>query len=327
MILVTGGAGYIGSHFVHSYLKQYPDEQLVVIDNLSEGHHESLPKSDRVVFYNEDVGNSERLGKILTDHSVKAVVHFASSCYVGESQKDPPKYFHNNAINGLLLFETMERAGVKRFVLSSTCATYGIPTKLPIDETHFQNPINVYGLTKLMLEKALAAYSANRGWSYVSLRYFNAAGASDDATIGESHDPETHIIPLALQTAMGKREAVEIYGDDYETEDGTCIRDYIHVNDLSEAHWQALELTKTAGFSDAINLGTTHGASVREIIDVCERVSGRKIKTIMAPRRSGDPPRLVADNRKAARVLGWQPRYDLEAIIRTAWNWEQHRRF
>lgn len=327
MIMVTGGAGYIGSHFVHSYLKNFPDDKVVVVDNLSEGHEQALPKSDRVIFYRQDVGNVAEITKILTANSVEAVVHFAASCYVGESQKNPPKYFRNNAINGLSLFEAMEQCGVRRFVLSSTCATYGNPKTIPMDESHPQEPINVYGLTKLMLERALAAYSENRGWSYIALRYFNAAGASDDASIGESHDPETHIIPLALQTAIGKRDRVEVYGNDYDTPDGTCIRDYIHVNDLAEAHLQALDLTKTGSIGDAINLGTTHGASVKEIIELCRKISGKQIPANIVARRSGDPPRLVADNRKAARVLNWRPKYDLEAIIRTAWNWEQNRKF
>lgn len=327
MILVTGGAGYIGSHFVRTYLSRNPGHEVVIVDNLSEGHKESLPDTKRVRFYQADVGDTQAIKQIVSDNNVEAVVHFASSCYVGESQQNPPKYFHNNAINGLKLLEALHQCQVRRFVFSSTCAIYGTPKSTPIDETHAPSPINVYGLTKQMLEMALAVYAEKCGWSYLALRYFNAAGADDSGEIGESHDPETHIIPLALQAACGRRPLLEIYGDDYDTADGTCIRDYIHVNDLAVAHCQALDLISSRQTADVINLGTTTGASVKEIVDMCAKVTGGEIPIQIKPRRDGDPPCLVANNNKAKAVLGWQPGYDLRRIVETAWNWEQKRRY
>jgi len=327
MILVTGGAGYIGSHFVKTYLERHAGGQVLVVDNLSEGHKEALPDSDRVRFFQASVGDRHAMKDILSNHQVDAAVHFASSCYVGESQQNPPKYFQNNVVSGLNLLQTLHEANVNKFVFSSTCAVYGNPKYLPIDEQHPQEPINVYGLTKHMLEKALATYAELCGWSYVALRYFNAAGADDSGTMGESHDPETHIIPLALQTALGRRAQLEIYGDDYDTSDGTCIRDYIHVNDLAVAHCQALDRIMSGACADVINLGTTTGASVKEVVEQCRALTGREIKVKMSLRRDGDPPKLVANNDKAKAVLGWNPQYDLERTIRTAWNWEQNRRY
>jgi UDP-glucose 4-epimerase len=327
MILVTGGAGYIGSHFVETYLAQSQSNQIVVIDDLSEGHAEALSADSRVHFFAENVGNLTAVKAILSRFPIEACVHFASSCYVGESQKNPPKYFHNNVVNGLNLMRALHESNITKFVLSSTCAVYGNPKHLPIDETHDQEPINVYGLTKYMLEKALAAYAQQCGWSYVALRYFNAAGADQSGKLGESHSPETHIIPLALQTALGNRHELEIYGDDYDTPDGTCIRDYIHITDLAVAHSLALELINAGGRSEAINLGTTTGASVKEIVDLCRSVSGKEIPVKISPRRDGDPPKLVANNDKAKAVLGWTPKFELEEIVRTAWLWEQNRRY
>jgi UDP-glucose 4-epimerase len=223
----------------------------------------------------------------------------------------------------------MERNGVRKIVFSSTCASYGVPEYVPIDEKHPQRPVNVYGNTKLIVEKILHSLAETRGWSFVALRYFNAAGAADDGSLGESHDPETHLIPLILKVASGELPHVNINGDDYETPDGTCVRDYIHVTDLARAHCQALDLlrTKPAGTRECINLGTEHGASVKEVISVCEAITGKKIRTVVAPRRSGDPAKLVANAAVAEKVLGWKPQYDLKSILETAWRWEQNRRY
>jgi UDP-glucose 4-epimerase len=321
MILVTGGAGYVGSHFVKTYLERHPDVSLVVVDNLSEGHRKALDFSDRIHFFQEDIGDADAMGRLFKWFPIEAVVHFAANAYVGESQVNPGKYFHNNVANSISLFRAMDDAGVKRLVFSSTCATYGVPQQVPIYESHPQNPINVYGLTKLMMEMTMRAYAETRGWSFVALRYFNAAGADPGGTIGEHHEPETHLIPLVLQ-------AIEVYGTDYDTPDGTCIRDYIHVNDLATAHIQALNLmVGEKQVAEAINLGTTHGASVTEVIDVCRKVTGQDIPVQHGPRRPGDPPVLVANADKAKARLGWQPKSDLRHIIETAWQWEQNRRF
>jgi UDP-glucose 4-epimerase len=327
MILVTGGAGYIGSHFVKYYLSQPNASEVVVVDNLSEGYREALSFSNAIHFHQENIGNPEGMKAIFKTYPVEAVVHFAASCYVGESQHDPAKYFENNVVNSLRLFQAMEESGVRQIVFSSTCATYGNPITVPIDEKHPQNPINIYGLTKLMIEQALRGYSETKGWSFTALRYFNAAGADVEGLIGEHHDPETHLIPLILQAALGKRPAIQVFGNDYDTPDGTCIRDYIHVNDLASAHWKALERLKQQVGGEAINLGTTHGYSVLEVIDVCKQVTGLNIQIDMSPRRDGDPPKLVANADKAHGLLGWTPDYTLQSIIETAWNWEQNRRY
>lgn len=244
MILVTGGAGYVGSHFVRRYCALNPKAQAIVVDNLSEGHEEALSGLSSVVFIKEDIGNYEAMRQLFAKYAIDCVVHFAANAYIGESQRDPNKYFHNNVVNTLNLFRVMEESNVRKIVFSSTCATYGNPQYLPIDENHPQEPINIYGLTKMIVEKVLAGYADTCAWSYISLRYFNACGADESGLIGENHDPETHIIPLALMAAAGTLEAVEIYGDDYDTPDGTCIRDYIHVTDLADAHLQAMELLK-----------------------------------------------------------------------------------
>ncbi len=323
MLLVTGGAGYIGSHFVKTYLDTHPQAQVVVVDDLSEGHREALAFSDRIRFIQEDIGNVEGMIQVLQSQGIEAIVHFAASCYVGESQTNPTKYFQNNVVKTLNLFKAMDQAGVKRIVFSSTCATYGNPVRMPLDETHPQNPINIYGLTKLMIEQALRGYCETLGWSAFALRYFNAAGADESGLIGELHDPETHLIPLVLRAAQGKSKAIDIYGEDYDTPDGTCIRDYIHVTDLAHAHIKALEKLQASTGFDAINLGTTHGASVKEIIAICGEVTGKPIPVNVAGRRPGDPPRLVANADKALNVLGWKTQFDLRTIIRTAWAWEE----
>ena len=327
MILVTGGAGYIGSHFIRTYLSRYPNADIVVVDNFVEGHKEALDASSRIVLYSNDIGDVEAMRNIFSQHPITAVVHFAAFCYVGESQQQPAKYFQNNVVNALSLLKVMQEQGIKKFVFSSTCATYGNPKSLPIDESHVQEPINVYGTTKLIIEQALRSYGQSSGWSFVALRYFNAAGADDGGQIGESHEPETHLVPLVLQAALGRREYVEVFGEDYETPDGTCIRDYIHVNDLAVAHCQALEHVQSRQVQHAINLGTTHGASVKEVIAMCQEVTRCDIPIKSSARRSGDPPILVANNDKARQVLGWSPEYNLRRIIETAWTWEQDRRF
>ncbi len=325
MLLVTGGAGYIGSHFIKTYLDLNPSESVIVVDNLSEGHRDALIYPDRIRLVQEDVGHIAAMSQIMQDHDVDAVVHFAASCYVGESQTQPTKYFQNNVVQTLNLFQAMEQAQVSRFLFSSTCATYGNPIRLPLDESHPQQPINIYGLTKLMMEMALKGYHERLNWSYVALRYFNAAGADESGQIGESHAPETHLIPNVLKTALQQRDSVEIYGDDYDTPDGTCLRDYIHVTDLALAHCKALNFLKSNVVGEAINLGTTHGASVKEVIDLCREITGCDIPVKLSPRRPGDPPSLVANADKAKAVLGWETRYSLRQIIETAWHWEQHR--
>lgn len=327
MILVTGGAGYIGSHFVRYYTRCRPAGKVIVLDNLVEGHREAIDGLANVQFVQADINDFDTVKKILVEQKVDAVVHFASYCYVGESQENPSKYYQNNLGGSINLFRAMDEASVRKLVFSSSCATYGVPVRLPIDETHPQNPINVYGLTKMLIERILDGYAYTKGWSFTALRYFNAAGADKSALIGESHAPETHIIPLALKTALGTKELLQVYGDDYDTPDGSCIRDYIHVEDLASAHLLALEKLPEQKGGQCINLGTAHGASVKEIVALCEEVTGKKINHAFSPRRSGDPGRLVADASKAASYLGWRPQHDLRSIIETAWQWEQNKKY
>jgi UDP-glucose-4-epimerase GalE len=318
-ILVTGGAGYIGSHAVRLFLARGHD--VWVYDNLSAGHRRAVP-ADRLIV--GDLAEVPRLDHALMLHRIEAVVHFAAFAYVGESVRDPGKYYQNNLVNTLGLMEAMRRLGVGRFVFSSTCATYGVPERVPITEDEKQQPINPYGAGKLAVERALADYAAAYGWGYAALRYFNAAGASPDGTIGEDHDPETHLIPLVLQVALGRRPHVEVFGTDYPTPDGTCIRDYIHVDDLAEAHLLALEALQP-GKGLCYNLGTGRGYSVRGVIRTAEEVSGKPVAVKEGPRRAGDPPALVAASEKAQRELGWRPRYtELRPIVETAWNWHRN---
>lgn len=338
MILVTGAAGYVGSHFVRYYLRQNPDKELVVVDDLSMGHQEALegPYRNRVRFFAEAVSSPE-IPAILRDNQVSVVVHFAANAYVGESQTQPFKYFSNNVVETLALLRSMDEAGVRSLVFSSTCATYGKPRFSPITELHPQKPINTYGSTKVMIEEALRSLALSKGLKYVILRYFNAAGADDSGDIGESHAPETHIIPLCLAAALGRAAAVNIYGNDYDTPDGTCVRDYVHVNDLAAAHIKAIELLGRDDYrgdieeSDqrgtAFNLGSASGASVLEIIAAVARVTGLSVPHKFAPRRPGDPGHLVADSSKAKAILGWQTTYDLDKIIATALAWEEKRRY
>jgi UDP-glucose 4-epimerase len=328
-VLVTGAAGYIGSHFVRRLLKMRPEVTVIALDNLSEGHAQSLPTGERIQFYELDLAQESLFAKVFEANAIDAVVHFAANAYVGESQENPFKYFDNNVMGSLNLFKAMEKAKVDKIVFSSSCATYGNPVYQPLDEEHPQSPVSVYGTTKLMIEQALRALSPAKGLSFYSLRYFNASGADDSGEIGESHDPETHLIPLALQVAQGKREFLSVFGDDYDTPDGTCVRDYVHVNDLADAHIAALDRLGEPGDAKAvnINLGSSVGASVKEVIEVCQKVTGKSVAASMCPRRAGDATRLTADYAKAKEELGWQPKYSLEEIVQTAWKWECNRRY
>jgi len=322
MILVMGGAGYIGSHTVRHLLDQ--GYEVIVADNLYYGHREAV--DERAAFIYTDLMDLLSLDKLFTFYPIDAVIHFAAFAYVGESVAEPEKYYYNNVIGTTNLLHTMLAHNVKKIVFSSTCATYGEPQYTPIDEKHPQNPINPYGRTKLMIEQIFADYERAYGLQHIALRYFNAAGCSQDSKIGESHSPETHLIPLVLQTILGKRNIIQVFGTDYDTPDGTCIRDYIHVEDLAVAHRLALE--KQGTYNGCINLGTGIGTSVKEIINAAEQVSGKKCPVEYASRRDGDPARLFADNAKAKEILGWQPQYtDIKDIISTAWNWELKRKY
>ena len=322
MILVFGGAGYIGSHTVKHLLDN--GYQVVVADNLIYGHREAVDK--RAVFEHADLLDKFSLQQLFKKHKIDAVIHFAAFAYVGESVAEPQKYYFNNVVGTVNLLNVMMENNVKDIVFSSTCATYGEPEYTPIDELHPQNPINPYGRTKLMIEQIFADYEHAYGLRHIALRYFNAAGCAANGSIGESHTPETHLIPLVLKAITGERKSISVFGTDYDTPDGTCIRDYIHVEDLALAHRLALE--KLPVYSGCINLGTGIGTSVKEIILAAEEVSGKKCPVEYADRRAGDPARLFADNRKAKEILGWEPAYkNIKDIIQTAWNWEINRRF
>jgi UDP-glucose 4-epimerase len=322
MILVMGGAGYIGSHTVRHLLDN--GYQVVVADNLMYGHKEAV--DERAEFVHADLLNTLSLQKLFATRQIEAVIHFAAFAYVGESVNDPEKYYYNNVVGTVNLLNAMLTHGVKKIVFSSTCATYGEPQYTPIDEKHPQNPINPYGRTKLMIEQIFADYERAYGLQHIALRYFNAAGCSKDGKIGESHTPETHLIPLVLKAIRGERKDIKVFGTDYDTPDGTCIRDYIHVEDLALAHRLAVE--KLGSYNGCINLGTGIGTSVKEIIAAAEEVSGKKCPTEYAARRAGDPARLFADNTKAREILGWTPQYtNIKDIIQTAWNWEEHRKY
>lgn len=321
MILIVGGAGYIGSH-INKKLSQQGYET-VVFDNLSFGHTDFVKWG---IFHGGDLSNIDNIREVFKKYPIDAVMHFAAFTYVGESVKDPQKYYLNNLRNTLNLLQVMLEEEVKYFVFSSTCATYGNPEEIPITESHPQNPINPYGKAKLMVEQVLADYSQAYDLNYVSLRYFNAAGADPDAEIGELHEPETHLIPLILDAATGRRGNIQIFGTDYPTPDGTCIRDYIHVMDLADAHIKALEYLQSGGESEVFNLGNGQGFSVREVIETARKVTGRKIEVEGVDRRPGDPPVLVGSSDKAREILDWNPQYhDLSLIIETAWKWHQKR--
>src|SRR5437870_6323271 len=313
-ILVVGGAGYNGR--ICTELLLHEGHEAIVIDNLGEGHRSAV--DSRARFIQGDLTEREKIQAMLSSTRPEAVMHFAASALVGESMRDPSKYFRNNIANGLTLLDAMMATDVPRLIFSSTCAIFGPPERVPIDETLPQRPINPYGESKLAFEKILRWYGEIHGLQFVSLRYFNAAGAS--AKFGEDHRLETHLIPNVLKVALGQKPNVEIYGTDYETPDGTCIRDYIHIVDLARAHILALNSSK----SDFYNLGSGGGASVRDVIDSCSKITGRNIDIVEKPRRPGDPPRLIASSEKIKRELGWQPQFQsLDAIIESAWKWHQ----
>ena len=317
-VLVIGGAGYVGSHTVRKLVRS--GHEVVVYDNLSRGHRQSVPDG---IFVKGELSDREALQRVLVQYGIEAVMHFAAFALVGESVAQPAMYYQNNVSAPLELLEAMRAEKVWRIVSSSTTATYGQPEKIPIAETAPQLPINPYGFTKLVFEHALSDYAHAYGFGCAALRYFNAAGASPDGDIGEDHDPESHLIPLVLQTALGQRERIDIFGDDYPTPDGTCIRDYIHVDDLADAHLRALDLLEPST-NLQLNLGTGSGQSVQQIIEACRRITGHSIPASVEQRRPGDPAELVADSSLAQRVLGWTPQYtDVDGIVATAWKWHR----
>ena len=317
-ILVTGGAGYVGSHAARWLARA--GHEVWVYDNLSLGHRPAVAPGRLIV---GELADEPLLKQVLKKHVIEAVMHFAAFALVGESVLDPAKYYRNNVASSLCLLDAMRAAGVLKIVFSSTTATYGAPTRIPIAEDEPQLPINPYGFGKLVVERALADYAGAYGLAYAALRYFNAAGASPDGDLGEDHTPESHLIPIVLQVALGQRERITIFGDDYPTPDGTCIRDYVHVDDLAQAHLLALEKLQP-GKGIHLNLGTGRGYSVRQVIDACRKVTGHPIPETIGPRRAGDPPELVADATRARQQLGWVPRYpELESIVATAWQWHK----
>jgi len=317
-VLVTGGAGYIGSAFVEHLVASGAEP--VVLDDLSRGHRAAV-HSD-AVFYEGRTGDRELVARIARAHRLDACVHFAAFAYVGESVSEPARYFDNNFNQAQTLFETLLSAGVKRVVFSSTCASYGVPTLVPIPESHKQWPINPYGWSKLFVERLLESFDRAYGMRFVALRYFNAAGAT--ARCGEHHEPETHLVPLALRAAAGRATKLTVFGDDYDTPDGTAVRDYIHIADLAEAHSLALAHLRGGCASQLLNLGTGNGYSVLEVIETTRRVCGRDVPYERGPRREGDPPRLVADASRAREVLGWTAKQpSLDAIVQSAWDWMQ----
>jgi len=323
-ILVTGGAGYIGSHAV--LVLQRAGYEVIVLDNLVHGHREFVDNVLQVKLIVGDTSDRALLDNLFATYPIAAVMHFAAYIAVGESVAKPAEYYHNNVVGTLTLLEAMVAASIKSFVFSSTCALYGVPKTIPLVEDHPQDPISPYAVTKQMVERILADFDTAYNLKSVSFRYFNAAGAEPNGLLGEDHSPETHLIPLVLLTALGKRESVSIFGTDYPTKDGTCMRDYIHVMDLAQAHVLGLEYLLQGGESQAFNLGNGNGFSVREVIETAKLVAGREIKTIECDRRPGDPPVLVGSSDKARNILGWQPQYsDLKQIIAHALAWHQHR--
>ena len=319
-ILVCGGAGYIGSHAVHALVEK--GEQVIIVDNLQTGHRGALNPAAK--FYEGDIRDAAVLDKIFTENKIEAVIHFAANSLVGESMEKPLLYFNNNVYGMQVLLEAMVRHGVDKIVFSSTAATYGEPKRVPIHEDDETCPTNTYGETKLTMEKMMKWVSRANGVRYVSLRYFNAAGALPDGSIGEDHKTETHLIPLILQVPTGRRDHITVFGDDYPTPDGTCLRDYIHVVDLADAHVLALEYLRKGGASDIFNLGNGQGFSVKEMIAAAEKATGRSIKVEIGARRAGDPAQLIASSEKARTVLGWKPKFtDVEQVIGTAWKWHE----
>lgn len=321
-VLVAGGAGYIGSHCVRQLIAA--GHEPVVLDNFAYGHRGAVPAGVKLI--EASLGDAAALDRIFAAERIDLVMHFAAFCYVGESVTAPLKYYQNNVAATLTLLEAMLKHGVKKFVFSSTCATYGVPEKMPMTEDLPQAPINPYGQTKLDVENMLKAFARAYGLSFAAFRYFNAAGAAEDATIGEAHDPETHLIPLAIWAAQGKRPALEVFGTDYPTPDGTCLRDYVHVDDLSRAHIAAFDRLARPGTALFYNLGTGTPTSVLEVIKAVEKVTGLKVPVKYSPRREGDPPALYANAEKARAELGWQPKFkSIEPIVETAWRWHRLR--
>ncbi|MBQ7154238.1 MAG: UDP-glucose 4-epimerase GalE [Synergistaceae bacterium] len=319
-VLICGGAGYVGSHNVRAFKEH--GEDVIVVDSLETGHRASVPED--VKFYQEDIRNGEALDKIFAENQVEAVVHFCAYSLVGESMELPLKYFDNNVGGMISLLEAMHRHNVKRIIFSSTAATYGEPKRVPILETDPTEPTNPYGESKRIMEKMMKWVSSQHDIRYVSLRYFNVAGAWRDGTIGEDHKVETHLIPLILQVPLGKREHITIYGDDYPTNDGTCIRDYIHVEDLARAHLLALNYLRDGGESNIFNLGSGDGYSVMEMITAAREVTGHPIPAVIGTRRAGDPAKLVADSTKAGKILRWKPEITkMQDIIASAWKWHK----
>ena len=322
-ILVCGGAGYIGSHITKMLNQQ--GYETVVFDNLVYGHKEAIKWGELVI---GDLADTDALEALFDRYDFDAVFHFAAYAYVGESVENPEKYYFNNVSNTLNLLHAMKEHGVNKIIFSSTCATYGEPERVPITEDMPQNPINPYGATKLMVERIFKDYNRAYGLQFVVLRYFNAAGADHDGEIGESHDPETHIIPLVLDAASGLRPDVKVFGTDYDTPDGSCVRDYIHVTDLASAHLLALHHLESGGKSDFFNLGNEKGTSVLEVVESVKRVTGKNFTATIAPRRPGDPAKLVGSSRKAQEVLGWKPEYvDIDTIVSHAWKWHEKKEY
>lgn len=322
-ILVTGGAGYIGSHLVKSLVES--NQKVVVFDNLSRGHIEAIPKD--VQFDKIDLLDKTSLSNAIKKYEINSVIHFAAFAYVGESVENPLLYYQNNVVGSYNLIQTVIENSIDNFVFSSTCSIYGNDAAVPINENEKPNPINPYAKTKLMIEQMLEDLSSIGKIKYAALRYFNAAGASMDESLGESHDPEPHLIPLILHAALGKRNEIGIFGTDYPTEDGTCIRDYIHVEDLADAHIRALHYLESEKKSLVVNLGTGSGNSVLEVIEKSKKITGREIRSVVKPRRTGDPSILVADNSKAKQLLNWTPRYFIEEIIESAWRWHSNQKY
>lgn len=323
MILVTGGAGYIGSHCVLALLEK--GLEVVIFDSLETGHIETvetLKQNGTVEFVKGDLKNLNDITSVFNEFKIDAVVHFAALSLVGESVKEPQKYYYNNVYGTMNLLNAMMQNNVNKIVFSSTAATYGEPEYTPIDENHPQNPINPYGNTKLIVEKIMDDYSKAYGLKSVRLRYFNVAGADSQTRVGEWHNPETHLIPNVLKSTFASGKTFELYGDDYPTKDGTCVRDYINVEDLADAHLLALEYLNNGGETNYFNLGTKQGDTVKEVFSACEKVTGQNIPVNMMPRRAGDPASLVADNSKAKKLLGWNPEHSLEESIKTAYSWE-----
>lgn len=316
--IVLGGAGYIGSHAVNKLIENNYD--VIVVDNLQSGHEEAI--NSKAKFYKGDIRDKNFLSNVFKKENIDGVFHFAANSIVGESMKEPLMYFNNNVYGMQILLEVMNEHNVNKIVFSSTAATYGEPKKVPITEDMETCPTNTYGETKLTMEKMMKWCDKAYGMKYVALRYFNVAGAEDDGSIGEDHNPETHLIPIVLQTALGKRDYITIFGDDYDTEDGTCVRDYVHVVDLVEAHILAMKYLTHGGESNTFNLGSSQGFSVKEIVETARKVTDKDIKAIIGERRAGDPSKLIASSDKAREMLGWNPtRTNIENIIKDAWLW------